>query len=104
MDLRPLHMAPVAQDQSPLLPDAYPQGVQAAQVQINGPVADLAAPGIGAYRPPKTGQKGPQHKDGGTDLLGYALGHGVGGGGRHIQPQRPIRFPAVIRPQLPQDG
>ena len=51
----------------------HAHGPQPLQVQVHGPVADVAAPGVGRLRRPKAAQEGAQQKHGGTDGPGQPL-------------------------------
>ena len=85
-----------------LLPDLRPQGPQGGQVQVDGPRAQLTAPGIAQLGLPRPGQQGPQE-----DHRGAHLPHEAPGDVPALQPGgvHPHRVPLPLRPaaQQPQD-
>ena len=89
--LPPPHLlSPPAQEAAPLLPDLRPQLAQRAQMEVDGPWAQFAAPRVGQLHLPHPGQQRPQE-----DHRGPQLPHQ--GSGDH----RPIQLPRVQRDGVP---
>ena len=92
----------LAQDIAPLLPDGDAQLPQGGKVQVDGPLADLAAAGQAQPRPAAPGQNRPQENHRGTHLPHELMGDIPPVHHRGIH-QYGVALPADLAAQMLQD-